>query len=154
MNEKCQTHKQYRERQGRINIEKKYEKKRIENENEIHDLELQAEQIRSKIEQKRAEGNELKKEEYESLMKVYNNEELLQEIFDIGGKTTFSSKIIRELSQKTEKGFNEDNITIDDLEKIYQLENKIQKEIGHTNIFQDVIGGFGEMIDLGDKEEA
>ena len=82
-----QTHKQYKERQQRINISHSYDTKIANTANEIHDLNEQLNRIQAEINAKNEVHQQLKKEKNREMMRQYNHEKVIKDIVHLGEKT-------------------------------------------------------------------
>lgn len=150
-----QTANQYHKRKKRISKKNDYDTKKNILANDIVDLKNQIENLNQKLNEKIEERNRVEERELSDLMNVYNDKELLDEIINLAKETTFSASNIEDMKNKCNKGINEDNITLEDIEKLSQMDQRINQEIKHTNSISDFISTFGEKIDIsnGKKEE-
>lgn len=151
--DKHQSAKQYNERKKRINRKNRYDTHITKVSNEITDLNTQIERLEQLKKEKLEERNVIEENELSDLMNQYNNKELLEDIFNLAKKTTFSTTTIFEIENKCQNGINEDNITLEDINTIYQIEMKINMEIPKTNAITDLMDNFGNNLDLEKERE-
>ena len=147
-NENSQTSKQFTNRKKRIKTKIELDNKKSKLINNISHIDIKIDSLQKEKEENIERVNKIETEELNELMKQYNDSELLNEIFTYAKLTTFSSSTINEIEQKCKLGFNSDNISLEDLHKIYQMDVKINEEIKHTNKINDIITDFGNIIEI------
>ena len=143
-----QTHKQYNERKQRIKTSQEYNDRIEKNVNEIYDIDKEIKRLTSLKEKKLITHQKLKDEKYHKMLSLYNHSELITEIIEFTKNTTYSRTIINDVEKASKNGINVDTINSDTLEQIISMDNKILKEIPHTNIIGDLLNNFGETIKL------
>ena len=148
-----QTHKEYFKRNKRIQIKKKYDQKENEKLNEIQNINEEIEKLKSKKEEKEKEYNEIKTKKLQEFSMIYNDKELLEEIIEYAENTTYSYTNLLDIKDICKRGINEDEIDWSSIEKIAFAEEKINREIQHTNFFNDVLNNLGNSIKFPGEEE-
>ena len=138
-----QTHKQYKERQQRINISHSYDTKIANTANEIHDLNEQLNRIQAEINAKNEVHQQLKNEKYREMMRQYNHEKVIKDIVHLGEKTTCSREFIKDIKDICSDGVNETTTDLDTIEKLVSVEENIAKEIPHANLIGDLLSNLG-----------
>lgn len=84
---------------------------------------------------------------------IYNDKELLEEIIEYAENTTYSYTNLLDIKDICKRGINEDEIDWSSIEKIAFAEEKINREIQHTNFFNDVLNNLGNSIKFPGEEE-
>lgn len=138
-----QTHKQYKERQQRLDISHSYDIKIANTANELHDLYEQLSRIQAEINAKNEVHKQLKDEKYREMMRQYNHEKVIKDIVNFGEKTTCSRDFIKHIKDTCSDGVNETTADLDMIEKLVSVEENIAKEIPHANLIGDLLSNLG-----------
>ena len=67
----------------------------------------------------------------------------MTEIVNYASQTTFSRSILEDIKNTCGYGINEDNVDLSLIEKISLAEEKINKEVRHTNFIGDILAEVG-----------
>lgn len=148
-----QTHKEFKDRKKRLETKRSYDDRENQKLNEIQDIENKIEKLKAKKEEKSKEYNEIQIEKLENLSMIYNDNKLLKEIVNYAEHTTYSHTNLEDIKDLCKHGINEDEINLEILDKIFFAEERINKEIHHTNCFSDFLNNFGECIEFPGEEE-
>lgn len=150
--ENCQTHKQFSARKKRLTLKREFDNKKQLKMNEITDIDEQIDKLKSLKEQKQNELNEIDEEAYQKFANIYNDKELLSEMFNLGTSTTYSLNIINDLEITCKNGINDDIKNVSNIiDQLYDIDNRINEEVKHTNCAGDLLDRFGSMISLPTK---
>lgn len=73
-------------------------------------------------------------------------------MFNLGTSTTYSLNIINDLELTCKNGINDDIKNVSNIiDQLYDIDNRINEEVKHTNCAGDLLDRFGSMISLPTK---
>lgn len=151
-NENCQSAKQFSDRKKRLTLKKGYKDKKDKKTNEIKDLNDQIAKLNEELRQKEEELNRINKQELKKFANIYNNNELLSEIFSLGSQTTYSATALNDLRDLCDNGINDDiNNLPDIIEELCEIDKRINDEVEHTNSVGDLLDKLGSIVSLSPK---
>lgn len=156
-----QSHKEFVDRQKRLAIAETFDKKSDEQKNIIKDIDDEIDDLKKKIEKLKIQKKEeeekcsnIKAQKLETMISIYNNPSILKSIMNYGHRTTYSKSNLAELEVFSERGFlNDDDFSIESMEKLIAVEKRINEDIPHTNVFFDIMNNLGNKIKFPGEEE-
>lgn len=152
-NENRQTFKQYTARKKRLIIQKEFGNQKNSKKNEIIDLDKQILKLSEQKKKKEKELNEIDDQEFKKFANIFNNKELLNEMFHLGANTRFPTSILNDLENACINGIKDDiNNVSDVIKKLCELDSQIFDEVSHTNCAGDILDKLGSLISLPEKE--
>lgn len=152
-NEMFQNYNEYNKRKKRIDIFQSYKDQTDHNLNEIKDIDEEIKLLELKKKKKLKEFNDYDEEKLKEFSAMYNNKELLSQIVEFAKLTTYSRSVLEDIKPLCETGINSDDINWDLLKKIIYAEETINKELKHTNRFNDILNNLGNSIKLPGEED-